>query len=1339
MSEPADQTGMRPPESALDPAGVAGARTGAAASPDVEAVGQEVRRLTDSLSRLRSRARFLLLGARLSLVAAAFIGAATALGLTDYVLRLPWVLRQVMWLAGIAALLWAAISYIRPALRFAPSLTDLALRIERVTPAMRDRLASAVDFARGRAEASGLGRGMALHVVREAAGAWRRAAAAQVLRPRLAAQNTVLLCATVALCVVIGATAPSLWLIGAQRVLTPWSGAAWPKRTGVIDVTPARVHARGTALPLQAAVIKSNRPWDLTYVAVRYRQISGDTAGAVRRELLTWQRREADNSVAPEGSQLFERLIEPGGDFVEFRFESDDDQTEWRRVRLVEPPSVLSASVTITPPDYAGAIMAARASEEGMGQAGPQTMTLGPGTDDRAVAPPALVGSDIDLLITLSRPLPIPESVRSHFQVPDEEEQSGAMVRAEGATWRIRWRLDDSIRLPIRLVDEHGITSVDEAVYRFEAVRDRPAAATVTEPSSDRAVLPSAIVNVSGEGRDDIALQWVSLEAAIHKPAGASGGEKSLPGGATAPVGEPIELGKITADAAQTTLRVSNTLDLGPLGLRPGDEVRMTALAIDVLGARAMEPQPTRSPVRILRIISEADLVREIQAQLAEIRQAAIRIEQQQGELQEQVAQGQAGPAISRSQGQIGERLVRQSEAVRRLLDRVRENALSDRAPEDLLRQARGTINEAAGASSRASSALDQLRDAAPEPGARESSQEEAPASPDAKDSNAATEGQPPRGDRAPSDPGQQSQGQSGAEGAQSGAAQGGAAGEAAPQPEQPAPAPAEQPDAAAEPQRTAEQQQASREAQEAQEEVRERLRSLIEMLDRGEDNWVVRHGVERLLREQRELKEQTQKAGQSTAGKSVEQLSPQERTELERIVEQQEALADAAQKLTEEMRQREEALREKDPTAAAGMSQAAKRAEQEQVPQTMRNAADQAQENQTAQASRQQQEAIESLEEMLQDLAAADKARDEVLRRLLASIIESLQGLIVQQEGELAALDHAERGGMGLSGLDAGMIRLNQNTIGVLELARAGGTDLAAVATPVSRASEAQSFAVTELRRPLLGSRAVRDHESRSLALLRQALEKAKELDKQAEQRQRDKRLGELIRAYLHALEEQVGLRNETEPLARALELTRRDRALARGLAQRQEAIRVDLAALPAKARELNEAGVFKFAHERLDVLARKAGKSLEDGLPGPALAAEEGVIAGIKALIEALRDPRPDDSKFSEGAQAQEGGGGGGSGQQPLIPPVKELRLLRQMQIDLAGRAVELNRAKESPARAELQELARLQRDLMRVGNDLLDRAMDQGGQRPETPDPGLDPGPPPAPPEEPEERPS
>src|SRR5262249_61159665 len=55
----------------------------------------------------------------------------------------------------------------------------------------------------------------------------------------------------------ISASWPALVRIGAARVLAPWSNAAWPKRTGVVDANPLAAHPTGVALPLRAIVTRT--------------------------------------------------------------------------------------------------------------------------------------------------------------------------------------------------------------------------------------------------------------------------------------------------------------------------------------------------------------------------------------------------------------------------------------------------------------------------------------------------------------------------------------------------------------------------------------------------------------------------------------------------------------------------------------------------------------------------------------------------------------------------------------------------------------------------------------------------------------------------------------------------------------------------------------------------------------------------------------------------------------------------------------------------------------------------------------------------------------------------
>lgn len=1290
------------------------------------------------LKWFRARIRAVLLLNRVLAIAALVLAAAVVLGFTDFLVRLPLWLRWLHWGGGIASLSYLVWRFVRPAWRFAPSLTDLALRIERERPPVRGLLASAIDFEReGDASRSPsasprLSSGLAHAVLRRAETAWGSSSAAGLIKPRATIRVASACFAAVAIAAVLFVVAPTLTSIGALRLAAPWTGAAWPKRTGVADMTDGSVHARGTALPLQAAVIKSNRSWDSTYVAVRYRLVNGDDTGPDRRELLTWQEREVETPYAVPGA-LFERLIEPAADAVEFRFETEDDSTEWRRIRLVPPPAVIGAKAIITPPAYARQLLATENESTSRGE--PVTADLGPGTDDRAVAPPSLAGSEIELTVTLNKPVEMPETVAEQFVDPETpiDAPGRARIIRRGETWTIRWTLAESLRVPIRLRDEFGIESTDEAVFRFEALTDRPAAATIVEPGSDRTVLPTAMVPITAEGRDDVGLSWVALEQTLWTPAGEPGA-KSPPGGALEQRGEPIESARLES-VGRTIARTSLELDLKPFDLKPGDEMRLVALAIDVRAAETDGALPTRSSPRTLRVISEAQFVEEVQRTLAEVRQAAIRADEQQEGLRNQTRSGRADATVRRGQGAISERLSRQSDTVQRLVDRVRENRVEDRGLEELLARAKSTINDAGQASGRAAQSLEQSAKRrageSPEQG-DQSGEQSPPSSPQRSGENQsgkASSAHQPQGTPQPGQPASPSSSDSSSQPQPSGQSQqpGGQQGEpsrspqgrpSSPQTGQPSPSrEGGQPQGAPQQQdQPAEEQPQTndsdlRQAAEAQQEVQDDLRSLIELLDRGEDNWLARNTMERLLREQKDVREKTQQTGKETAGKTAEQLTPQQRTELDAIVERQTKLADQTGGLARDMRESEKKLREKDPAAAQGMAQAARRAEQSQVAQTMRNAAGEAQQNQTSRASRQQQQAEEALEEMLEDLNRVDKARDEVLRRELASIIETLESLIKQNEAEIASLDEATRAKKGLDGLDEGVIRLNQNTLGALDQIKAAGPDVVPIGTLVSRAADAQAGAITEIRRPVVGATMVREYEGRSLSLLKQALEKAKQIDQAAADRERRKKLAELKKVYREVLERQVGVRDETLPMAEIADLSRRDRQLARALAERQETIGADLKQMLTQTKELQEAKVFDYAHVRMDTLSRAAAAGLNDAKIPPSLSSQASLITTLKNVLEALNDPKPDEKKFAEGATGGEGGGGQGSGEGALLPPVKELMLLRQMQTDLAQQTIESSTIEGGPPREALQNLGKAQRELMNVGREFVDRMKQQG----------------------------
>lgn len=1209
---------------------------------------RDVREMIRGLRALRARLRAVLTAQRTLLIAAASLAALVVLAILDFALRLPDWIRWTNWIIGVAALILAVARYVWPAASFRPSLTDLALRVERAAPDLRGLLASAVDFARAdEAHPAGpIDRALRADVMSRAARAWSPSAASALLDLRAAWRSAGLAAAATAACAALFALAPHLAPVGLARTAAPWLGADWPKRSLVVDATDLTVHPLGAAAPLRAALARSPRDAEEARVSVQYRAIDErGEPGPARNALLTHQRRTVGVRVPTRtgfedvNAPLFERLIEVDAHALEYRFRSLDDETEWRRIRLVPPPRIESARAVITPPEYAAGLSLGEGGELGTRV----EAALGAGADERAVAPASLVGSAIELELTLNKPVPVPEGGEDRRDwiartLGGDALDAGAEVDAQGERITVRWTADRSVRMPVVLVDAFGIESVDEAVFRFEAVEDRAPSATVTAPAADEAVLPTAIVQVEGEGRDDVGLSRVWLDRRIARPAGE--GERSGPGGAVEP-GDPAVLSQ-AEPAGQRAARVAATLELRDTGVAPGDEVWITALAADALADGAGLREPTRSAVRRLLIIDESELIERIQNDLAAIRQSAIRIDEQQAQTSDRLRELGPDEGARRGQSQVGERLARQREAVQRLAERVERNALQDPRLDLLLQEAERRLNEAGRASGEASRTLDDAGE---------------------------------RAERDSQDP--------------------------------------------ADAMRDDERAQAER----AQERVRDELADLVELLDAGQDTWVTRRRIEQLLNQQRQNLDATRQQQRDTAGLSPEELSRQQREDLQDIVRSQEELAGEAQRLTDELPEKADELEQSDPAAAAGLEQAARSARENRLSERMREAAQQAQENRVADSARSQEQAAEALEQLLEELDRGEQSRRDELRRLLADLVQSIESLVRTQEGELAALAEAAALARQLETLAPAMSRLHRNTLAVADQARAGGAEAAGVVRALERAATEQIAAIGALRAAPPDAPAAQAAEERSLARLNEALEEARRAQDQQDAIEQARRRAELRNAYREALQRQQAVREATRPFEGAAQVTRRDRASLRAVGEEQDAIGDALEELRRAAEELADAAVFDYAHRRLDESIAGSANALREGAPDSAAPPQERALALLRAVLKAL-----DDSQRSSEEQFAQAGGAGQSGQQgqqqqePLIPPAAELRLLREIQADLALRT----RADARAAPERVEALGVEQNDLAALGRELLQRLQQQAAGGAEQPEQIIEPAP-------------
>ncbi len=1216
------------------------------AEPDTSAQAREaIGRVVAALTAIRATARLLLVSQRLLAIAAILLGAAIVMAGLDYLLRFPAPLRVFHLAVGLVGTLLLLRARLATAARFSPSLTDVALRVERAAsgaaPELGGILAAGVDFARlhdrGESIATPAAAALVARVQLDAAERYRQAAS-KVRLFELSGLGRALGLLALALIPAAASVAivPTHAKIGLTRTLTPWVDASWPKRTGVALADMPRAFPLGVALPVRASLTATDRPAGKTSVMLCYRVYASGAQSEVRKAPMTAQGRRANEGTNLEG-ELFERLldpdamqvagVEPGGEStLEYWFETADDRSPTAEVLVVPPPAIRAATAIVQPPAYAAALLEtagapARASEWVAGEA-----DASPTGASRGVIGPVLSGSKVTLLIEFNKDLPSPGPGADPTQVrgfvgdtlPGLEDAADLSFHAGGASWQVSFTATAALRVVPMLRDEHGIAGADDAAFKLEVTQDRPPAAAIIDPSQDEAVLATAVLEVTGEGRDDVAVAGVEV---LRQVATLGPAEGRSPGAAPEAAGPPEVIASSRAEPGQPIVDVRSataTVDLAALRVTAGDEVWLQASVRDLLLASGGEP--VLSPRRRLRIIGETELIEQVRAELAGLREAAKRAEADQSRLsaRREAATGSAKEAESQlaAQQALGDRLGPMKDVVSRLQARARRNQLKDEALAGVLRDAAELAGEAREEGDKASDALDRL------------AQQSSPDDPDAK---AAAE--------------------------QLAAAQRG---------------------------------------------VENALSELAGMLDRGEDDWAVRRSIEKLLTEQRQLASRTATGARSMQGKAASELTPQQRAELEKLASEQRDLSQKSQSLVNTAQERAARMESTDKAQAQAMQAAADKARSSQLSRRQEEASEQIASNRTGEAQQMQEQAAETLESMLEELDKTQQRKDEALRRALADVQQSIRTLIDAQNAHLGVLADVMAGRGNPQGLDQGMIVLHQNTLGVQQTVRSQVKGGERLATLLGAAAESQTAAIAALRASPADQAGADASERTSLARLNDALAEARRLDEAAEEREEDRRRDELRKAYAQMLEVQVAVGADLQPMV-GQELDRRRRAAARALGAKQLELKDRMSQVRSGTEGLGEAAIFDFAHRRYDVAAGHAGRSLEAGetpeATGRDVATATRILQGLVAALDEAKKQR-DDFKDDEGG----GGGGGGDGQsqkQPMIPPIAELKLLRAMQAEAAERTRVV-----SEGRDDLDAVANLQAELAKFGQELLEK---------------------------------
>jgi hypothetical protein len=230
---------------------------------------------------------------------------------------------------------------------------------------------------------------------------------------------------------------------------------------------------------------------------------------------------------------------------------------------------------------------------------------------------------------------------------------------------------------------------------------------------------------------------------------------------------------------------------------------------------------------------------------------------------------------------------------------------------------------------------------------------------------------------------------------------------------------------------------------------------------------------------------------------------------------------------------------------------------------------------------------------------------------------------------------------------------------------------------------------------------------------LLKEARDLAEELQQQTQEDELRRQREDLIEVYRAFAEQQMAVRESTVELAPqpGEQLGRRELVEARRLGTQQEDIRTGLDDLRRRTSELMDSPVFSHVHRRIDEWSTQVRSDLNEGRINVSVTdRQQMIIRSISRLIEALEQSiRPPDD--FEGDQGD--GGGGGGGDQPLIPPITELRRLRGIQQEVYEQTIDVDGRRDmddSQRRERMRDLGREQRDLQRLGEEMLERLRQQ-----------------------------
>ncbi|MFQ3591711.1 MAG: hypothetical protein SNJ82_00780, partial [Gemmataceae bacterium] len=512
--------------------------------------------------------------------------------------------------------------------------------------------------------------------------------------------------------------------------------------------------------------------------------------------------------------------------------------------------------------------------------------------------------------------------------------------------------------------------------------------------------------------------------------------------------------------------------------------------------------------------------------------------------------------------------------------------------------------------------------------------------------------------------------------------------------------------------------------ARRGQEEVEKSLNSLLADLEPSGSSNEVRRETGELLQKQREalaeldeLEKKNDLINGKTSGKTRDELNAEQKAALDAAAQEQRQLAEQARQLTNKLKRLAEERQNKDPEGAKSLQNAADQLEAGNLANKMKAAEEAIAQNKLNEARQKQKEALAELEKLNKNL---EENREQELDRLAKKLREAekkVEELIDEQEKLQKKIREAEQikdekqRDAQLARLAKQQKKIQEKTEELLkELSRlrnarakqaleAAGGEMEEAGRQLNQGGKQDDEKqedvldrLEEARRELEKTRQRTEEE-----LAREQLARVADMIKRLQERQQ----GHLVEAK--RIQDAVLARNEW---SRVLSASLRDLGENQsGLGEETQALaRKELAGAPVfakllqrAARSMNQAGL------RI-VAMRKQLPPLTE-LPDAELARhQQDALRRLSQLLDSLKEaesePRPlGNPNGGEGGDDNEPGGGGGD---DSLPPLAQLKLLRNLQEEVNRRTADFSRRHpnlenlDAKAQAELDELRRDQKEV-------------------------------------------